>query len=629
MRLTLYPKIWRKYFALCGKESNFALQSLENMKILAKYLAVFFTYVLAMALAKPIFLAIYGGDASATDYFSVLWHGLGMDMSIAGYLAALPTLGMLVELHVPARPYRVAEYIYYVLTSLVVAAALVVNIGLYGYWHFPLDMTPVFYFTSSPKLALASAPAWQSASGIFAILVNATAMVFAFRFGAMRIEPEHTRRLWPHALVVLLAAFLFLPIRGGVTVSTMNISHAYFSPREVLNHAAVNPAFSLMYSASHQADFGSQYRFMDDADAEEIVGRLNIDTGNAAADTLLSATRPDIYLIILESFSSHLFPSLGGEAVAERLDSLAGQGVLFTNIYASSFRTDRGLPAVLSALPGQPSTSLMKFADKASRLPSLASTLKENGYRTQYYYGGDANFTNMKAYLLAGGFDGIVSDKDFSLGEKASKWGAPDHLLFERALDDLRADTATTPLFATLQTSSSHEPFDVPFRSRHEQPELNAFAYADSCVAAFMGQAMAVRRGHSKLFVLVPDHQGAWPKEFAAPQDRHRVPVILYGDALSHKGLRIDAIGSQTDLAATLLAQLGIDYGRFPFSRDLLQASTPKWAFYSTPSYICLTDSASTAHIELATDSVVSGGHAEAQAARAYLQKLYDYLNAL
>lgn len=603
---------------------------MNTMKILLKYLAVFFTYVAAMAITKPVFLALYGGGASAADYFAVLRHGLGMDMSIAGYLTALPTLGMLVQMHAGRRPYRIFEYVYYGLTSLIVSTCLVVNIGLYGYWHFPLDMTPVFYFTSSPSLALASAPVWQSVLGVLAIVAYAAAMLCAFRFGAMRIDISGTRRVWPHVLTVLLAGLLFLPIRGGLTVSTMNISHAYFSPREELNHAAVNPAFSLMYSASHQADFGGQYRFMPDEEAaDELRALYGQACDSIAADTLLAERRPDIYLIILESFSSHLFPSLGGEAVAEHLDSLAAEGVMFTDVYASSFRTDRGIPAILSALPGQPSTSLMKFADKASRLPSLASTLKENGYRTQYYYGGDANFTNMKAYLLATGFDGIVSDKDFTLGETASKWGAPDHVLFNRTIDDLRADTASAPLFAVIQTSSSHEPFDVPFRSRHVQPELNAFAYADSCAAAFIHAAMEIRPEREKLFVLIPDHQGAWPKEFKSPEERHRVPLIFYGNALAHKGLRIDATASQTDIAATLLANMGIDAGRFPFSRDILQPDTPKWAFYSTPSYICLSDSASTAHIELAADSLVAGPQAQGHAARAYLQKLYDYLDRL
>lgn len=599
------------------------------LRILEKYLAIFFTFVVAMALPKLVFLALYGAGASVNLYFAVLWHGLGMDMSMAAYLTAIPTLAIFAEFHIPAHRFRVFERIYYLFTSLVVAVTSVVNICLYGYWHFPLDMTPVFYFTSSPSLALASAPLWQSVLGFVAIVVYTTLVYYGFALGARRIVLTGTRGVMPHVGVVFLAALLFLPIRGGFTVSTMNISHAYFSPREELNHAAVNPAFSLLYSACHQADFGSQYRYMDNDLATAELRRMYGVPSAVLCDTLLNNKRPDIYLVILESFSSHLFPSLGGEAVAVKLDSVAAGSVLFTHVYASSFRTDRGIPAILSALPAQPSTSLMKFADKASRLPSLASALKEAGYRTQYYYGGDANFTNMKAYLLAGGYESVVSDTDFPLEGKASKWGAPDHLLFDRVLADIAGDKEDAPLFATIQTSSSHEPFDVPFRSRHDMPELNAFAYADSCVAAFISRAQAVRPERPKLFVLVPDHQGAYPKDFDSPEEKHRIPVIFAGSALAQKGRRIDAVASQTDIAATLLAQLDVDASQFVYSRNILDCTTPKWAFYSNPSYICLTDSLSTAHIELGSDSLVSGDDAAGQRARAYLQKLYDYLDKL
>ena len=70
-------------------------------------------------------------------------------------------------------------------------------------------------------------------------------------------------------------------------------------------------------------------------------------------------------MIIAESFSAHLMPSLGGEPIAVRLDSIAQSGMLFTNFYASSFRTDRGIPAILSGFPAQPNTSLMKYVEKA------------------------------------------------------------------------------------------------------------------------------------------------------------------------------------------------------------------------------------------------------------------------
>lgn len=202
----------------------------------------------------------------------------------------------------------------------------------------------------------------------------------------------------------------------------MNPGRAYYSQNNRLNHAAVNPLFSFLYSATHQADFGSQFRYLDPEVADETFNAMTAKP-TALTDTLFEG-RPDIYLIIAESFSSHLLPCQGGEAVAVRFDSLARNGVLFDNFYASSFRTDRALPAILGAISGQPNTSLMKYISKTEGLPSLPRALKDAGYALSYYYGGDINFTNMKSYLVNCGFEDIVCDKDFPVKERTGKWGA-------------------------------------------------------------------------------------------------------------------------------------------------------------------------------------------------------------
>ena len=164
------------------------------------------------------------------------------------------------------------------------------------------------------------------------------------------------RRLTASATMLLVFGVLFIAIRGGVTVSTMNPSSAYFSTNSRMNHAAVNPMFSLMYSAMHSSDFSKQFRYFDnDSDLSAAIKALN-EPDESASDTTFIKLRdgvdkPDVYIIILESFSSHLMPSLGGDSVAMHYDSIAREGVLFDNFYANSFRTDRAIPSILSGYP--------------------------------------------------------------------------------------------------------------------------------------------------------------------------------------------------------------------------------------------------------------------------------------
>ncbi len=570
------------------------------LRYILKFLAIYLTFVLAGAIQKPVFLIFHGGEGlSAADWFEVIYHGLSMDCTVAGYLTAVPGLLMVAGIWLPHRAWlQQIMRGYNAVAAVLMSLAAVANIGLYGHWGFPLDVTPVFYFTSSPSAAAASATMGEIIGAIVGFLIY-TDLIFMSLY---LIDKHITVDVWcqrPVATLVglLLVGLLFIPIRGGFTVSTMNPGRAYYSQNNRLNHAAVNPFFSFLYSATHQADFGSQFRYLDPEVADETFKAMT------ANPTILTDTpfegRPDIYLIIAESFSSHLLPSQGGEAIAVRLDSLARNGVLFDNFYASSFRTDRALPAILGAIPGQPNTSLMKYISKTEGLPSLPRSLKDAGYALSYYYGGDINFTNMKSYLVNCGFEDIVCDRDFPVKERTGKWGAHDHLLFDKVLADTKSSKDPAPQLRVIQTSSSHEPFEVPYTSHHRAPAANAFAYTDSCIGAFADSVSRLPR--KSLIVIVPDHYGCYPVNLEGEPARHHVPLIFAGNALQHKGIRIHRHGSQTDLAATILGQLGIDATAFKFSRDMLADIPAPFAFYSSPNAIALSDSTATATVDIST----------------------------
>lgn len=609
-----------------------------NFGPIKRMLAWYGAFVAVFLLQKPLFLAVHtpaGLAVGVGDYLAVAWHGLAMDLCMAAYLSVVPALLLIWQVWARGRGPVVAQVVYAALVSVALAAVAVLDLALYGYWGFRLDTTPLFYFSTSPSSALASVSGWTVAAGTLGWLLTATVIFLVLRQIAKSGEPcERSaeggkRRVRTTAVLVVMTVALFVPMRGGVTVSTMNLSRAYFSAVPFLNHAAINPAFSLMYSATHQSRFDTQYRYMADAEARRALGELNRPSGEAARFSI-TTTRPDVWLIVLESFSAHLMPSLGGEAVATRLDSVARTGVTFTNFYANSFRTDRGLVSILSGYPAQPSTSVMKYVEKAEHLPSIAASLKRAGYSTAYYYGGDANFTNMLAYLRSSGFDRIVSDRDFPLSQRLSKWGAHDEHVFRRALTDQAAEQ-TAPRFTVIQTSSSHEPFEVPatiapFKAGTRQ---NAFAYADSCLGGFLDSLRRSPRWERTLVVMVPDHYGCYPQHLDDPMARHHVPLVLTGGAIKEPAVET-VHGSQIDIAATLLGLLGLPHGEFTFSKDLRSPQTAHYAVFTEKDLVALAMPGRKAVYncdagipQKATDTAL------VTQAKAYLQKLYDNLSDL
>jgi phosphoglycerol transferase MdoB-like AlkP superfamily enzyme len=547
----------------------------------------FFMWTLIFVLQKPIFLSIYGGFSHV---FAVIRHGLPLDFSMAGYLSVIPGLLLVISCFPIAflhkdKTSRILMAIvggWTLIGATVVALSFVANIALYGYWGFPLDSTPIFFLLSSPSAAMASVEWWQGLLGFVCIAVVMAFILLLFHLlwrkwgGDVFLLKTNN---WQWIPMLILTALLFLPIRGGVTVSTMNTGEAYFSSVQELNHAAVNPLFSFMESISHSEDFASLYRFMDDKEAHKIYHELYNTPKTDSISSVLrpGVKRPNIFIIVMESFSDTVTNVPG---VTPNLNRLKHESVYFSRFYANSYRTDRGLVSVLMGYPAPATVSLMKYPKKTSNMPSIAAHLEKAGYVSSYYYGGDADFTNMRSFLVNQGFRHITEDVDFPVSERLSKWGVPDHLLFRRAEKDILARPVNgKPQLTVIQTSSSHEPFDVPYHHLKDKI-LNAFAYSDSCVGGFINTLRKSRQWNNSLVILVPDHLGAWPEHADNFKPwRYHIPLIWTGGTI-RQPMVINTLGSQQDIAATLLSQLGIEHKDLIFSKDMFNPSVNHFAFF-------------------------------------------------
>jgi phosphoglycerol transferase MdoB-like AlkP superfamily enzyme len=632
------------------------------MKQIIWFVKTYATFVVLFVLQKPLFLFLEKGSATQpvdnifTELPAVIWHGLPLDLSMAGYLSVIPGFLSIAVVWLKRDLVKPIMNIYFIIASLFITCSFLLNASLYPYWKYPLDSTPLFYFFTSPADAIASVSIWQVILSIVILIVLTIGVWFTLRmrgekrqqysrysygyggFGSgkrNRFDDFDRHRGRTSIILLLLTGLLFLPIRGGITVSTMNTGQAYYSQNAYLNHSAVNPLFSLLESITHQEDFASQYRFMKDKEADKIFATMTSTSDENTYPLLNEATfkkgTPDILIVIMESFASDIMPSMGSyKDVAVCLDSIAQQSILFTRFYANSFRTDRGMVSILSGYPAQPTTSIMRYPRKTSQLPSIARNLaKYKNYKTTYYYGGDADFCNMRSYLVSQGYQHIISDANFPIEDKLSKWGVPDHILAARMMEDIKAQqNEKRPMLRILQTSSSHEPFEVPYH-RLKDKRLNAFAYTDSVMGAIVREYRKLPRWKNTLIVFVPDHVGGY-KENLNDHDRSRyqIPLILAGGAIS-RPMKVGIIGSQHDIAATLLGQLGVEHREFTFSKNMMSDATPKFAFFAVnDAFGIVSEENSLIYDNRAKRIVYDKGEKgfNLKRGQAYLQKLYDDL---
>ena len=632
------------------------------MKQIIWFVKTYATFVVLFVLQKPLFLFLEKGSATQpvdnifTELPAVIWHGLPLDLSMAGYLSVIPGFLSIAVVWLKRDLVKPIMNIYFIIASLFITCSFLLNASLYPYWKYPLDSTPLFYFFTSPADAIASVSIWQVILSIVILIVLTIGVWFTLRMRGEkrqqysrygygyeglgrgkrnRFDDFDRHRGRTSLVLLLLTGLLFLPIRGGITVSTMNTGQAYYSQNAYLNHSAVNPLFSLFESITHQEDFASQYRFMKDKEADKIFATMTSTSDENTYPLLNEATfkkgTPDILIVIMESFASDIMPSMGSyKDVAVCLDSIAQQSILFTRFYANSFRTDRGMVSILSGYPAQPTTSIMRYPRKTSQLPSIARNLaKYKNYKTTYYYGGDADFCNMRSYLVSQGYQHIISDANFPIEDKLSKWGVPDHILAAKMMEDIKAQqNEKRPMLRILQTSSSHEPFEVPYH-RLKDKRLNAFAYTDSVMGAIVREYRKLPRWKNTLIVFVPDHVGGY-KENLNDHDRSRyqIPLILAGGAIS-RPMKVGIIGSQHDIAATLLGQLGVEHREFTFSKNMMSDATPKFAFFAVnDAFGIVSEENSLIYDNRAKRIVYDKGEKgfNLKRGQAYLQKLYDDL---
>lgn len=632
------------------------------MKQIIWFVKTYATFVVLFVLQKPLFLFLEKGSATQpvdnifTELPAVIWHGLPLDLSMAGYLSVIPGFLSIAVVWLKRELVKPIMNIYFIIASLFITCSFLLNASLYPYWKYPLDSTPLFYFFTSPADAIASVSIWQVILSIVILIVLTIGVWFTLRmrgekrqqysryaygYGGLgsgkrnRFDDFDRHRGRTSIILLLLTGLLFLPIRGGITVSTMNTGQAYYSQNAYLNHSAVNPLFSLLESITHQEDFASQYRFMKDKEADKIFATMTSTSDENTYPLLNEATfkkgTPDILIVIMESFASDIMPSMGSyKDVAVCLDSIAQQSILFTRFYANSFRTDRGMVSILSGYPAQPTTSIMRYPRKTSQLPSIARNLaKYKNYKTTYYYGGDADFCNMRSYLVSQGYQHIISDANFPIEDKLSKWGVPDHIVAARMMEDIKAQqNEKRPMLRIFQTSSSHEPFEVPYH-RLKDKRLNAFAYTDSVMGAIVREYRKLPRWKNTLIVFVPDHVGGY-KENLNDHDRSRyqIPLILAGGAIS-RPMKVGIIGSQHDIAATLLGQLGVEHREFTFSKNMMSDATPKFAFFAVnDAFGIVSEENSLIYDNRAKRIVYDKGEKgfNLKRGQAYLQKLYDDL---
>lgn len=541
--------------------------------VLHFFLCVLFFCVLQ----RPLFImynkSLNKSGMSWRDLRHIYRYGFITDLIGAAYLTSVPILFVLIISYIPAVDIYLCLFLCELLIAVIFSLVSLSDTALYRFWQFKIDSSVLVYLRH-PKAAFSSVSLKYVIVLLFCIIMSVllsfTVLFFSVRFLIKDIVLQVLSTSFHFGftgLCLLVLTVLFLVIRG-VGHRPNNPCVAYYSETPFFNHCALNPLYSLLYSFSIKDDFDGQFKVFDENECRTEFARLFPVKGTPEIK-LLKTDRPNILFIIWESLSARYMETLGGEAgVMPNIERLSEEGVLFTRCDCGSFRTDRGLVCLLSGYLGQPTTSVIRHTKKLPNLPALPRVLKKNGYKTMALHGGNCQVMHKTDYYLATGHDTLVSQKELPTSAPTCKWGINDGYTFDWLYDDIMNKTEhNVRWYTTFQTLSSHEPFDVPFKKLQDEKK-NAFAYVDECFGNFIGKLKSSPAWDDLLVICTGDHGF----NYCAPISRDKfvhIPVLLLGGAI-RQPLKFDKIMAQTDIAATLLGQLGINHDEFVFSRDVL-----------------------------------------------------------
>ena len=444
------------------------------------------------------------------------------------------------------------------------------------YLIYPKEVFGTLWASYKPQLCIAAG------------LMTATA-IYGGRF-YKRLFDEAVIWPWPKRVLAfpLVGLILFLGIRSNLAHRPANPSIASFSNDHLVNDLALNSTYNVLfaiYNLKHEVK-GDIYGRLED---EEIIRRVReaaliapdaftndeIPSLHQQIPSFQRDRHPNLVIVLEESLGAQFVSTLGGDDLTPELDKWSKKGLWFTSMYATGTRSVRGIEAISAGFTPSPSRSVVKLEKSQTGFYTIAQTLKNRGYTTEFIYGGESHFDNMRRFFLGNGFDRVIDINDYDDPVFLGTWGVSDEDLFEKAHTRL-LENEDGPYFSFVFTSSFHSPFEYP-DGRIEPVETPAFTrrnavkYADYAVGQFLARAEKSEYWKNTLFLVVADHDSKVYGDTLVPIKHFQIPALITGLGGKVKPAVYSKISSQIDLPPTLFSLMGITSEHPMIGRDLTQ----------------------------------------------------------
>lgn len=526
------------------------------------------------------------------DIWPIISGAIRIDLSSIGYLA---TIGVFILiLHVVARPKtELFQRIFTLYGSSVVTVVVIVEASTPAFIN-QYDVRPnrlYIEYLDYPQEVFSMLVHGHLFAMLSTLLLASLTSVYSYRLLCRAFtQPPSLKKA--SNLPILMAALIIclFAARGTLNHRPLNPALVYFSQDSLVNSLVLNSTYSVAFALKNMGNEKSASNLYGTMPRQQIIDtvkkasyRKQFVAGNiptlAHNKPFVSGVKKNLVIILEESLGARFVGELGGLDITPELDKLYQQGWGFDNLYATGTRSVRGIEAITTGFTPSPSRSVVKLSKSQHNFFSLADVFSQEGYKTQFIYGGESHFDNMKSFFLGNGFNDIVDINHIDNPQFISSWGVSDEDLFNQADKELtKLSNSTEPFFSLVFTSSNHDPFDIPQGKvslpKGHNPENYkcdlAIKYADYALGKFINKAKTRSYWENTVFLVVADHDVRVFGSEPVPLKSFHIPAVILNSDMKSK--RDPRLVSQIDLPVTLMSLLGIDQATPMLGFDLTKS---------------------------------------------------------
>jgi len=547
---------------------------------------VFFFLLRAIFLLYHVKL-ITAGNIGAGEALLSFWYALRLDTATASYILIIPAILIFIQGLFSAAWLNILNNIYTLALIFIWTLITAVELAAFAEWKYKLN-TGAFMHMNNLQEGISSISPWLFFFLIlFLLIMTGGSFILYVKVFYVKLKDRARLIIYPFIFLFISVPVLFVGLRGGINDISISESSAFYSNHSILNWFAVNSGYHLAvnYMETSRYKKSSNYQFFPLDEARKTVDNI-LKTEKDTTVSILKTDRPNIVIIMLESWTADLIESLEAKpGITPEFAKLEKEGFLFTKFYCSGNRSHEGIASLLGGHPALPYTTFTANPVKFNSMPSMVQIINKEGYHSSFYYGGQLNYGNLRAYLHYNQFEKIVEENDIDPSVPRGRLGVHDEFMYQRHIDDLKG--IEEPFFSIMFTLSSHSPYDYPMEpvidwAGNENRFVNSAYYADKCLGEYFRMAGKQAWFDNTIFIILADHGHNSYKNWRYESfEYHHIPLLFYGKALKdeYKGLKTGRIADNSSLTKTLLKQLGLPAETFTWGSDLFNPVSPEFAY--------------------------------------------------